>query len=330
MLIKNFPCHIGALNCHFCGSAAPKGLVRYLPWFIFVLLLFTTTPFLKAQSENPESRLVRITWAGGEHAMHYAVEIERSENGNNQHHLYEFTTLLYMDVPLLLGEYRFRIIPYDILGRPADGTEWMYFTVHSARRGLEAEQIQVIDTDDYDPSTGKLRINSLFFNTIGFSVGISSEPKYFIAVHGTYALKPNWFVEIGCDIGLRSRYSKAYQDFWDDQSGTYYSNDIESYSSFYPYANLGYFKPLMKRGGLFIGAGVGCMLAKYTFLYGDDDVRRVLAANLIAGVNLFDFLNISYKFRTDFGSTNTKIALGVVYRFKKEDSDKAGENDAEE
>ena len=317
MIIKIFPCH--------------TGVSRYLPWFIFILLLFAATPFLEAQSENTESRLIRLTWAGGEHALHYAVEIERSENGNNRSYSRETTTSLHMDVSLPLGEYRFRIIPYDILGRPAEGTEWMHFAVHSARRGPEhSEQIQVVDTDDYDPATGKLRTNSPFFNTIGFSAGMSYDPKYFIAVHGTFALKPNWFVEVGFDIGLRSTYQ--YEPGYYDQWGVYYpnyENDVEDYYSYYPYVNLGYFIPFNRRGGFLIGAGVGYMIGTYTFEYGEADVR-VLSANFTAGINLLNFLNISYTLRTDFGSANSKIALGVVYRFKKEDSDNGGDNDVKE
>ena len=99
-----------------------------------LLVLFFITPFLNAQSiiltDNLQPRQMRLVWGGGEHAWQFAIEIEKLENNDYQSHLREYTTELFFRVSLLPGEYRYRIIPYDILGRPAESSRWVQFTIN--------------------------------------------------------------------------------------------------------------------------------------------------------------------------------------------------------
>jgi|GEM_PF-4271014 len=120
-----------------------------LAHFLLVFLFFIgLTPFLEAQAADTPHFARRIVWSGGDHALRYAVEIDRLENGTYQSHLRDFTMTLYIDVSLPQGDYRFCIIPHDILDRPADGTQWFHFEVRPPVIGSESEQMQVISIED--------------------------------------------------------------------------------------------------------------------------------------------------------------------------------------
>jgi len=100
--------------------------------FFIALMLTAIFPCLFAQESAGETvpRLrQRFTWSGGEYALRYEVVFERIENGVNIFHLREFTENRFVEVTLRPGQYRFRVIPYDLLNRPAQGTEWRYIEV---------------------------------------------------------------------------------------------------------------------------------------------------------------------------------------------------------
>jgi len=263
------------------------------------LLLFGLTSFLYAQSDG-QNFLRRIAWRGDNNALRYAVEIDRLYGRSYQSHLLEFTTQLYLDISLPPGEYRFRIIPHDILDRPAEGTRWYNFEIH---RTLEVSgERAVIDTADYEAAqTAKEKTasaNSPKFHTIGVSVGTSFiDPLVNIAVHGSYAPIRNLYIEAGCNAGFVSKY-----------------DDVESFYCISPYANLGAFMPFSGRGGLFASAGGVYMIGAYKFSYGKTDIS-IFCLNVTAGINLFNFLNISYTLQTNFSDVKHKAALGYVYRF---------------
>ncbi|MDR0503306.1 MAG: caspase family protein [Treponema sp.] len=137
------------------------------------------------------------------------------------------------------------------------------------------------------------------YKTLGFSAGTSfADPVLVATVHGTIAPARNIFIELGLDIGFVSMYE-----------------DVKSYFSVYPFTRLGYFAPFRNRGGWYIGAGAGFMTGNYTFDYGEAPVRA-FAADVVTGFNFLDILNISYSLKTDFGSASSKLAFGIVKRFK--------------
>jgi TolB-like protein len=134
--------------------------------------------------------------------------------------------------------------------------------------------------------------------SVGVSVGSSvADPFVIGTVRGTVAPLRYSFLELGCDVGFISKVEGA------------------SYYSVYPFAHYALFLPFTQKGGWYIGAGGGCMIAEYQF---DDLVvsRRIFAADLTAGVNIGNFLDISYTLRTDFASAGHKISLGYCYRFR--------------
>ena len=149
--------------------------------------------------------------------------------------------------------------------------------------------------------------------TVGVSAGSSFAVPWAIAtVHGTLAPIRYSFFELGCDLGLISR-----------------SEKVDFYYSIYPFVHLAFFVPFsvfsyspsFDKGGFYVGAGCGYMMAFYTF--SDGDIRKdIFAVDLLVGVNLFDFLDISYTLRAkpDFSdfenlAINHKVSLGYVYRF---------------
>jgi len=142
------------------------------------------------------------------------------------------------------------------------------------------------------------------FWSIGISAGTSFAAPWTIGtIHGTIAPFRNIFLELGFDYGMISGIV-----------------DIDKYYSMYPFIHAAYFRPFKKKGGWYAGAGGGYMLGKYNFPEGDIPVN-ILAFDFTAGVNIGNFLDISYTLRTNFQSANHKLALGYTYRFMKRGSD---------
>jgi len=137
------------------------------------------------------------------------------------------------------------------------------------------------------------------YNTVGVSVGSAfSIPWLVTTVHGTFSPLNNLFLELGFDLGLVSG-----------------APDV-SYYSLYPYAHAAFYRPVTDKLGVYIGAGGGYMMAKYTFKVEGELVKNGFVADAIAGINLFDMVDISYTLRTNFTGADNKVAVGYVYRFK--------------
>jgi hypothetical protein len=156
------------------------------------------------------------------------------------------------------------------------------------------------ESPEIKPDTG----NSPRFNTVGFSFGSSfTTPVVIGSVNATIAPVRNLFLEIGFDIGFI--YSGPEEDNF----------SVEGYYSLYPYAHLGFFLPFAKKGGWYIGAGGGYMIAEYTFSDGTASID-IFAVNLTTGLNIGNLFNFSYTLRTNFENASNKVAVGFVYRFK--------------
>jgi hypothetical protein len=91
----------------------------------------TANYFLDPDSETPRF-IQRLTWTGGTYSLHCEVIIEKEEGGGYVNFMNTTTTTYYLELSLPPGNYRFRVIPYDILGKPAEGTQWKEFTVYNA------------------------------------------------------------------------------------------------------------------------------------------------------------------------------------------------------
>lgn len=137
--------------------------------------------------------------------------------------------------------------------------------------------------------------------TAGVSAGTSFiDPWIIITLRGTYAPLDNFYIEAGLDFGFISSYG-----------------DVNFYWSLYPFVHVGYFMPFAKKGGWYLGAGVGYMFSQYGFIWGEETVNvNTFAIDLTTGFNILNFLDISFTQRMTLNnSTSSKISVGYVYRF---------------
>ena len=133
--------------------------------------------------------------------------------------------------------------------------------------------------------------------SVGASVGSSfADPWVIGTVRGTIAPFNYVFFELGVDLGFVSGVKDV------------------GYYSFYPYAHATYYRPLAEKVGIYAGAGGGYLIAKYSYS-GKDFPVNIFAMDATAGVSLFNMLDISYTFRTNFKNVSNKVSVGYFYRF---------------
>jgi len=119
-------------------------------YLLLAVILFVFTSFLSAQEpgyfieeKGDEVKYVqRFVWRGGENSLYYEVIFERERNGRYSQHLKETTKEQFIEVSLPPGNYRFRVIPYDILGRPTEGSQWVNIVVLPVPKPEEFEDFK--------------------------------------------------------------------------------------------------------------------------------------------------------------------------------------------
>jgi len=136
--------------------------------------------------------------------------------------------------------------------------------------------------------------------SVGAAVGTSFADPFFIGtVRGTVAPFNYQFLELGMDLGFVSGV-KGVSSSW----------------SICPYVHYAFYYPLSEIVGLYAGAGAGYLLVSYTFDGIDDPVSTgYMAVDAAAGVRLWNMLDFSYTFRTNFKGASNKISVGYSYRF---------------
>ena len=164
-----------------------------------------------------------------------------------------------------------------------------------------------------EPRARPVSNNSPYYNTLSASIGSAfADPLFIMTVHGTYSPMQFLFIEAGLDLGLGS------QDEY-----------VESYVSLFPFLNLGVFLPFINSGGLFTGAGIGYMYSYYLFTHPrandptyDPDIHgkiegeaNAFAVNFFVGINLWNYVSVSYSLRTNFTSASSKASIGLTLRF---------------
>jgi hypothetical protein len=107
-----------------------KSKVEMIPRKLVLLcsLLIANCSLLIAQ-DGETSFIQRLTWTEDEYARRYEVIIEKEEEGEYRDLFQEFTTELFIEISLLPGKYRCRVITYDFLNRPGPLPEWKYIEV---------------------------------------------------------------------------------------------------------------------------------------------------------------------------------------------------------
>jgi hypothetical protein len=133
--------------------------------------------------------------------------------------------------------------------------------------------------------------------TIGAGVGSSFAAPWIVGtMHGTIAPWHYSFLEIGLDAGFLSGVEDA------------------GYYSIYPFLHYAFFLPFSNKGGWYIGAGGGYLIAEYNFSEEKVPVRT-FGLDLTTGFNLWDMLDVSYTLRTNFSTVGNKVSVGYTYRF---------------
>jgi len=126
------------------------GIIQLL---LIVLFLTGFSSILEAQTTAQDTALrQRLVWSGGENALRFQVVVERQEGGTYREHLAEFTTERFLNTSLQPGEYRFRIIPHDVLDRPVEASRWMNISIQprqtTGTATVAAEAVQVFNIDN--------------------------------------------------------------------------------------------------------------------------------------------------------------------------------------
>ena len=99
--------------------------------FLIVLVFFILIPApeLRAQNDDEELYLIRLTWAEDENAFFYEVIVEKDEGEEGAEIFRKKTNDSFIELMLPPGRYRNSVIPYDYLEKPGEGSQWISFEV---------------------------------------------------------------------------------------------------------------------------------------------------------------------------------------------------------
>ncbi|MDR2841883.1 MAG: hypothetical protein LBV52_01625 [Spirochaetaceae bacterium] len=122
-----------------------------------------------------------ITWSEGSDVLQYKLIIEKNNNGVFTEVINQNTTQPAADISLPPGEYRYRVVVYDLLGRERPNSQWSKLTVLQALKPeIDSWTPDIFYTNDLGPFTielsGKnMQPDSSFFllNTAGESIEIT-------------------------------------------------------------------------------------------------------------------------------------------------------------
>jgi hypothetical protein len=110
-------------------SKVRMGFIRK---FVLLCSLLIANCSFELYAQTEQRFVQRLAWMGDEYVLRYEVVIEREVDGGYREFAREFTNMSFIDVPLLLGKYRFRVIPYDFLNRAAQDSGWVGFELRLA------------------------------------------------------------------------------------------------------------------------------------------------------------------------------------------------------
>jgi hypothetical protein len=122
------------------------------PVIFFAVFLLFLPSLIPAQITHYSTapRSVRLPWPQDNNAWGYEVMIEAELNGAYRDHSREFTHESFIIVSLALGKYRYRVIPYNYLGRPEpeQSSAWRVFDVPAAVLYVETEDTPLVPEPD--------------------------------------------------------------------------------------------------------------------------------------------------------------------------------------
>jgi hypothetical protein len=136
-----------------------KVRIRFSRKLVLLCSLFIVHCSFVIAQDGETHFIQRLTWTGDEYARRYEVIIEKEEEGEYRELFQEFTNALFIEVPLLPGKYRCRVITHDYLNRPGPVPEWKYIEVLAV---LDPETVNGTDaielihtTDSAEPKQHK-------------------------------------------------------------------------------------------------------------------------------------------------------------------------------
>jgi hypothetical protein len=177
-------------------------------YLLLAVILFVFTSFLPAQDagyfieekDDEVKYIQRFVWKGGENALHYEVIFEREIDGTYSRHLREITKAQFIEVSLPPGNYRFRVIPYDILGRPTEGSKWVNIAVLPVPKPEEYEEPKPETALNPEPKTEEKEVKPEKEKTVLFSIGAAAGIGSRLSLYGN-----RFFGDSGDSyIGLRT------------------------------------------------------------------------------------------------------------------------------
>jgi hypothetical protein len=125
-----------------------KSKVKKTPRKLVLLcsLLIANCSFVIAQ--DGETGLIQhLTWTEDEYARRYEKKKKKEEGGEYRELFQEFTTALFIQISLLPGKYRCRVITHDFLNRPGPVPEWKYIEVLDVMDPEAANKTDNIELD---------------------------------------------------------------------------------------------------------------------------------------------------------------------------------------
>jgi hypothetical protein len=136
-------------------------------WFVVVLVLFVQG--LTAQETGPVFR--RLTWQPVDYASGYEVAVEVLTVSNEWAEQFRRTGVAetFIDCPLAIGKYRFRVSALDLLGRPGPATEWVYFEVRAKEAPAVPEMPETPETAKIPEAVEARPSGGVFFPEDGAS-----------------------------------------------------------------------------------------------------------------------------------------------------------------
>ena len=135
-------------------------------------------------------------------------------------------------------------------------------------------------------------------------------PVPIVTLQTTIAPWNNWFFRVGGDLGTALRR-------WDTGYTDLYTLWIS------PFVHFVFFQPFGARGGWYIGAGGSYSMGQYIDRWWDRDGdivlrRTIVAVNLTTGINIGNWVDISYTLQTPFSARIThRLSAGVTWRFQQ-------------
>jgi hypothetical protein len=157
--------------------------MRFTRKFVFLCsLLIANCSFLFAQ-DGETGFIQRLTWAEDEYAQRYEVIIEKEEEGEYWKLFQEFTTELFIEVSLLPGKYRCRVITYDFLNRPGPEPEWKYIEVLAVLNPepVNDEQVHLEQAHDEQAHYEQVRLAD---TQVDFFLNVAWMPSFTISDEG--------------------------------------------------------------------------------------------------------------------------------------------------